>query len=478
MQPFKYLRFSVLTTCCLLAQTSFAAGLLLSDNHLREDLSWLSERNVIKLNLSTWPLSQEEVERALNQAKVTDRTQERSLQRIKQQLQRKKNLVQVEAQLASGGSALPQGFAQSEYSDFRYTLSGNYSNDNLDLNLQVNAERGREVRNSSNYNLHGSYAAVNLFNQWLSFGDIAQWWGPSHEGSLIRGDAARPVTGFLLQRADQSPFAPPWLSWIGSWQYQLSVGQLKEYSMFPNTNLIGLRVTMNPNDCIELGASRVVMWGGDGRPNNWNSFWDAMLGNDNTGDKDNDPGNQLAGFDGKLKLAPLFNVPVSLYGQLIGEDEAGLMPAISAYLAGVEGHHIAFGQPLSWYLEGANTFTNWNKSGVMYQHFVYRDGYYQQGYPLGHGIGGDGRMLSFKVSYSLDDDNRRSTRLLYAKVNKHSQSENEAFAKRDSIKGIDFNWWHNMDNAVISDTKLWLAKADNSDRDEIGIAMQLTIPLT
>ncbi len=47
----------------------------------------------------------------------------------------------------------------------------------------------------------------------LSFGEVSQWWGPATTAGLIRSDAARPVAGFMLQRADQSPFETPWLSW-------------------------------------------------------------------------------------------------------------------------------------------------------------------------------------------------------------------------------------------------------------------------
>lgn len=70
----------------------------------------------------------------------------------------------------------------------------------------------------------------------------------------------------MLQRADQSPFETPWLSWIGRWQYQLSAGQLSQYSSVPHTKLIGARFTMMPTDFTELGASRVMQWGGEGRP--------------------------------------------------------------------------------------------------------------------------------------------------------------------------------------------------------------------
>jgi hypothetical protein len=40
---------------------AYASGLVMNDNELRNDLAWLSDRGVIRLSLSTWPLSQEEI---------------------------------------------------------------------------------------------------------------------------------------------------------------------------------------------------------------------------------------------------------------------------------------------------------------------------------------------------------------------------------------------------------------------------------
>ena len=41
-----------------LGAQAYAAGLVVNDNDLRNDLAWLSDRGVIHLSLSTWPLRQ------------------------------------------------------------------------------------------------------------------------------------------------------------------------------------------------------------------------------------------------------------------------------------------------------------------------------------------------------------------------------------------------------------------------------------
>lgn len=109
------------------------------------------------------------------------------------------------------------------------------------------------------------------------------------------------MTGFLLQRAEQRAPETSWLRWIGPWQYQLSASQMNQYAAVPHTKIFGGRLTFSPISSLELGASRVMQWGGEGRPSSFSSFWDGLTGNDNTGESADDPGNQLAGFDFKLE---------------------------------------------------------------------------------------------------------------------------------------------------------------------------------
>lgn len=77
-----------------------------------------------------------------------------------------------------------------------------------------------QIDSGHDVNVEGSYVAGKLWNQWLVAGQIPTWWGPGHDGSLIRGDASRPVYGVTAQRAVQNAFETKWLSWIGPWQYQ------------------------------------------------------------------------------------------------------------------------------------------------------------------------------------------------------------------------------------------------------------------
>lgn len=462
---------------CTCAIEASAAGLIAPNMELRQDLVWLSDRGVIDLNLSTWPMSQEEIQSSLTNAHPSTELESETIARIQQQLIDLKAPAFISGQASTGHQEFPQAFAQSSYSDQRLSLDGRYSADNVDVRLQGNVEGNQQIDDHSHANVQGSYAAVKGLNQWLSFGQISQWWGPGYDGSLIRSDAARPVTGFILQRADQSPFATPWLSWMGRWQYQLTAGQLAQYDAVPDAKLIGARFTMSPTQFLDLGASRMIQWGGEGRPQSLHSLFNALRGTqDNFVGTGHDPSNQLGGFDFKLKLQPLIGLPSSIYGQLIGEDEAGGLPSKYSYLMGLEGHSVLDNRIVNWRVEGANTFADWHMKNVMYTHGTYKDGYYQQGHPLGDAIGGDGKMVSGAAEWVLNTNLRVNARVFYAQVNTENQMINQAFPKADTLKGISLGWTGTLNKQVKLGTSLWYTDGKYGHDD--GLALHVELPIS
>ncbi len=472
------LKLMVAIGLCTCAIEASAAGLIAPDLDLRQDLAWLSDRGVINLSLSTWPMSQEEVESSLANARPSTARETMTVARIQQQLLDLKPNAFVKAQASTGHQDFPHAFAQSSYSDQSLSLGGRYSADHIDVRLQGNVEGDQQIGDHSRVNVQGSYAAAKAWNQWLAVGQIPQWWGPGYDGSLIRSDAARPVTGLLLQRADQSPFETRWLSWMGRWQYQLTAGQLAQYQSVPNAKLLGARFTMSPTSYLELGASRTIQWGGDGRPQSLSSLFDAIKGTqDNLVGTGHDPANQLGGFDFKLKLQPLLGLPSSIYGQVIGEDESGGLPAKHAYLIGLDGHSIWDNTgAVNWHVEGANTFSGLSTKNIMYRHGTYKDGYYQQGYPLGHAIGGDGKMISGAAEVVFYSGQRIHTRLFYAQVNAANQTINQAFPKADTLKGISIGWSGKVSKQVKLGTSLWYT--DGKYGHDQGVALNIELPIS
>lgn len=72
----KTLSIAILATA---SSAIFAQGLVLNDEDLRTDLNWLNQQGVINISTSTWPLSGDEIQRALSQAKVSHPAQQKLL---------------------------------------------------------------------------------------------------------------------------------------------------------------------------------------------------------------------------------------------------------------------------------------------------------------------------------------------------------------------------------------------------------------
>lgn len=477
-----YLRKSLCAAVLLgMSLPVFAQGIVLNNEDLRTDLNWLNQQGVIQISTSTWPMSGDEIQRALSQAKVLNNTQKKVIDSIQNALKADNQTAKLGLFAETDQKNIPQAFGDSAKAQYVGSLEFNAGGENWDAKLRVNGEKDPQIDNGQDVNVEGSYIAGKLWNQWVIAGQIPTYWGPGHDGSLIRGDASRPVYGFTAQRAEQKAFESKWLSWIGPWQYQAFAGQLDDYKAVPDAKLLGFRLTAQPLPYLELGASRTLQWGGEGRPENWDSLWNAIKGNDNFENGDEDKSNQIAGFDARLNLQTLLNVPVSVYGQYVGEDEAGMLPSKKMYLAGTDYSSSFKNMPYQLYVEWADTTTNGDPLGISYGHRVYGDGYYQHGFPLGHAMGGDGEMISVGGNIRFDVMNRLSGRAIYAKVNQSAgifgdHEINLAFPEKDKIKALDLTWTHYIKPTMPLKINGWVSDSDVHGNDA-GASVGIEIPL-
>lgn len=472
-QSIRVFSFAILSA---LALPVAAQGIVLNNEDLRTDLNWLNQQGVIQISTSTWPLSGEEIQRALSNAKIENQLQQKVLDSVQVGLATENAPVKLALFAETDPQNLPQHFADQQKSQYQAALELNAGGSRWDARLRVNAEKDPIIDNGHDVNVEGSYLAGKLWNQWLIAGQIPTYWGPGHDGSLIRGDASRPVYGFTMQRAEQKAFETKWLSWIGPWQYQAFAGQLDDYNAVPEAKLLGFRLTAQPLPYLELGASRTLQWGGEGRSESWSNLWEAIKGNDNFYDGDLDKSNQIAGFDARLNLQQWFKAPLSLYGQFVGEDEAGLLPSKKMYLAGVDYSSQLKNMPFQIYTEWTNTQTNGDTQGISYNHYIYTDGYYQHGFPLGHAMGGDGQMYSLGGGIRFDHMNRLKGRVLLAKVNQSGLEINQAFPQKDEVKALDLTWTHYIHPNTPLKLSGWVSDSDVHGGDS-GVSLSVEIPL-
>ncbi|MDW8260107.1 MAG: capsule assembly Wzi family protein, partial [Gammaproteobacteria bacterium] len=135
-------------------------------------------------------------------------------------------------------------------------------------------------------------------------------------------------------------------------------------------------------------------------PCGWRVLKDLLLGRDNRDASltiDDEPGNQMAGYDLRLR-APWRAVPLVLYTQWIGEDEAGGLPSKFLGLFGIETWFASrFGSVRlrSEYADTACTFTRRRPQfDCGYRNGLYPQGYTYRGRIIGHTLDNDSRQWS------------------------------------------------------------------------------------
>ena len=369
------------------------------DMALRHDLQQLADAGVLHAPTMSWPLPWSDIKQDIGAAdvsKLSPRLQS-ALGRLQQRAAAETATGGVDLLVEVAGTTDPwalRSFEDSPREDGEITVAADWTGARfawkVSAGVVANPDDGQEFRPD------GSYVAMSLGNWSLSGGYLDRWWGPGWEGSLILSDNARPVPSIGIDRIETKPFTLPVLRWLGPWRFSTFMGQLEEDRDYPEALLFGMRFESRPLPSLQIAASRSAQWCGEGRPCDLSTFGDLLTGNDNDQALADQPGNQLAGFDVRWSW-PGGRVPLALYAQAIGEDEAGFTPSKYLGLFGAEG----WGEwgSLSWraHAEYADTACDFPTSppefGCAYTNGIYTSGYRYRGRVLGHTIDADGESM-------------------------------------------------------------------------------------
>ena len=195
---------------------------------------------------------------------------------------------------------------------------------------------------------------------------------------------------------------------------------------------MGSRVTFNPLDNLYLGFSRTIMIGGEGRSENFDSFFKAFFdigagSKENPSDNDEiseeNLSNQLGGYDIKydFKLSESIG---SIYFQRIGEDsDTSSTSPISSYIYTLGTEFKFFKNDLlnSIVLEFSKTSTEDNyayrKYNITYEHSIYKSGYRYRGLPIGAFIDADSKYSQLSFLREINDKSHFKLDLFYAEPN-------------------------------------------------------------
>ena len=379
---------------------------------LRNDLELLNDTGVINIPLTAWPVAWGDIDNALSNASVDDVpvnarfAYERVRQRMRDEVLSDSPFLKFDVSAASSPRVL-RTFEDTPREEGEVSASLSWVGDRFAFNLQGtyahNPFDGDEVRPD------GSYVGVALGNWMLSAGWMDRWFGPGRDGSNILGTNARPFPSIGIQRNASTPFETKWLRWIGPWTLTSFVGQLDDDRAINDALIWGFRFSFRPIDTLEIGLSRTAQWCGDDRPCDLKTFLRLLNGNDNRGanvDPEDEPGNQLAGFDARWVLPR--DIPVALYIQWTAEDTRRTGFSLHQWLrqGGVEFWGKLGGASHRTYVEISDTAARFGSVGetsispnAAYNHSIYLTGYRYKGRSMGHSMDGNGKSYSIGSTF-------------------------------------------------------------------------------
>jgi hypothetical protein len=218
-------------------------------------------------------------------------------------------------------------------------------------------------------------------------------WGPAPDGGFLLTPNAAPLPALRLGLVEPHTFSGGW-SWLGTVDFMYLLARLGDDRVVPHPLLTGLRLVWMPSPRLELGASRTILFGGEGQPGLSAADYLVILSGRNLSGA-SDTSNSIAGVDATARLPVAGGRGLTLYAEYAGEDESIHLPTKPAVRVGAALSGLGTGHRYSLRAEYAATdvfydHQHWGHN-VWYGHSVYGSGYSYRGRILGDPMGSDAR---------------------------------------------------------------------------------------
>lgn len=399
----------------LLAQPAFAAPWAdVGDRQLRMDVEILKSAGIIRGPVNSWPLPWAQIDNGINSIGSAPLAPQvaAALARVRALSERARQTSTREITIAATNKVqLVRDFGGGARQKVDAAYHGEIDTGAFFVSYGV-SYRSNDV--GKDYNFEPGYVAVKSGNWAVYAGFNEVWFGPGNDGTLLFSNSARPFPKVGVRRLSPDPLNIPILKWLGPVKVEAFAGILNEQRDYRNPLVMGMRVAFEPVTGLEIGLQRGIQMCGSGRKCTARSFGKAWfgLGNADDGNLNNDPGNQLAGFD--ISYARMVGqVTTKVYFEGIAEDRKNLGLAHYARLGGVQlagpiGNRGAMWSGFVEYTDtlGSKLFGGDSSPGVLYNNFIYTTGFTYKGRPIGYSLGGDTRVLTVSGS-ATDTRNRR-----------------------------------------------------------------------
>ena len=358
---------------------------------------------------------------------------------------------------------LQNGLRFSDKAISKVNLS--YSSNTASSKLALNYDR------KNRYTLDGSYLQYTSGIATYGLGSVDRHWSFSNKSSLILSHNARPLETIYLKLKNN--FSYNRLPSKASWSFEAFNGYSEGSLDNAKSMLMGLRVVISPTERLDFELVQTSQWGGKDYSNGISALGATLLFDTNIGSNANI--NKMAGF-GISYLIPNNLIPLRIYSQAVGEDEAGNLPSCYAYLAGLEWSNTKIKHPTTLGIEFIDTRINETTHGncgpnTMYNNSIYN--YTNYGKTLGAAIDSEGKSLEIFGHSQISQETEIKFSSKVVTINDSNWLNHRLSSKRQSglISSLGVSWVKNSYhiNANIYYQDFFLDNAKIKDSYGIGL---------
>ena len=295
----------------------------------------------------------------------------------------------------------------------------------------------------NNFTLDGSYLQYTKGIATYGVGKVDRHWSFSNNTSLILSNNARPSESIYLKLDNR--FGYDWLPSKANWSLEVFNGFTEGSLNSGKSMLLGVRAILSPVEGLDFELIQTSQWGGNEYSTGISALGAAFFMD--TNDNSNSNINKMAGF-GISYLISNNKIPLRIYGQAIGEDEAGNLPSCFGYLAGLEWINTKIKYPTIVNIEAIDTRIDRSTHGncgpnTMYNNNTYK--YTNYGSAMGATIDTEGTSVGiyFQSQISQKIDIEFATKSLV--INDNNWSGHRLSSKRQSglINSFGVSWVKN-----------------------------------
>ena len=299
---------------------------------------------------------------------------------------------------------------------------------------------------NNSFTLDGSYLQYTKGIVTFGVGKVDRHWSFSDNTSLILSNNARPSESIYLKLKNR--FGYDWLPSKSNWSFEVFNGFTNGSLNGSRSMLLGMRAILSPVEGLDFELVKTSQWGGKGYSSGLSALRGALLTDTNVGSNHNI--NKMAGFGISYTL-PIKIIPLRIYGQAIGEDEAGSLPSCNAYFAGLEWKNKKIKYPTIVGIEAIDTRIGKTGKGfcgpnTMYNNSIYK--YTNYGKSIGAAIDSEGTSLSLFVQSQLSQKINvgLATKLVVINDNNFSGHRLSSNRQPGFINSLDVTWVKNNIN--------------------------------